>query len=88
MTMGRRSNSIESNRREHSAHYFACQVISHNNFKSIKTFIAGDRACFALPSAFLRKAMSHAAMLAWTFGECRDNKETMQNMVSVVVRGQ
>ena len=58
MTMGRRGNSIgsnriESNRREHSALYSACQVVSHNNFKSIKKFITEDGVHFALPSAFL-----------------------------------
>jgi hypothetical protein len=63
MTTGRRDNLIGSVRfgsvrfgsvrQEHSALYFACQVISHNNFRNTKTFIAGDGADCALPSAFL-----------------------------------
>ena len=31
----------------------ACQVVSHNRFKSIKKFITEDGVHFALPSVFL-----------------------------------
>ena len=50
MTAGRCDDFIGSVRQEHSALYFACQVISHKKFRK---FIAGDGANCALPSAFL-----------------------------------